>query len=150
MASFNLLLVCTGNTCRSPMAEALARQLLKDKPGVSVSSAGVYAGTGSAASPEAVAAMRERGLDLSAHRSRPLTPQMLAEADQVYTMTGSHRRAVLELVPESELKVQRLDADADVADPMGGTAADYREAAEQILRALRRRLQPEPSATASD
>jgi protein-tyrosine phosphatase len=137
---YRVLLVCTGNTCRSPMAEALARSLLRDRPGLEVASAGVYASDGGAASPEAVAAMRERGLDLSQHRSRLLTAEMVAEADGIYTMTGSHRRAVLQAFPEAELKTQRLLPDVDIADPIGGPASAYEAAARQIEEGLRARF----------
>jgi protein-tyrosine phosphatase len=143
MNDYQVLLVCTGNTCRSPMAEVLAREVLQDRQGVSVASAGVFAGDGNAATPEAVEAMRAMGLDLSPHRSRGLTRQMIDEADQVYTMTASHRRAVLDLVPDAEIKVQRLDPDADIDDPIGGDLETYRATAEQIRAALEKRLKPE-------
>ena len=140
MADYRFLFVCTGNTCRSPMAEALARDLLRDQAGVDVGSAGVFAGDGAAASEQAVDAMGRLGIDLSGHRSRALTPQMIAEADQVYTMTESHRRAVLAQNPEAEIKVQRLDPNGDISDPFGGPLEVYEETAAQIRRALEARL----------
>ena len=142
MSDYKLLLVCTGHTCRSPMAEVMAREVLAGRAGVSVSSAGVSAVDGMPATEEAVEAMRELGLDLSGHRSRSLTREMVAEADQVYTLTASHRRAVLELVPEAEVKVQRLESGGDIADPVGGSLAMYRETAAQIRRGLEARLGP--------
>ncbi|MEM9883773.1 MAG: Sua5/YciO/YrdC/YwlC family protein, partial [Planctomycetota bacterium] len=99
MQKVHWLLVCTGNTCRSPMAEVIARDALRGKPEVHIGSAGVYAGEGQPASPEAVEAVRPLGLDLSAHRSRPLTADLIASADFVFTMTESHRRAVLAQAP---------------------------------------------------
>lgn len=122
------------------MAEVLAQDVLKDKAGVSVSSAGAFAGNGHPASPEAVAAMREMGLDLSGHRSRSLTREMIESVDQIYTMTESHRRAVLDQAPEAEIKVQRLDPKTDISDPIGGNLAIYQETARQIRRALETRL----------
>lgn len=140
MPRFNLLLVCTGNTCRSPMAEALARDVLRDQPGVTVGSAGIYAEVGRPASSEAVGVMRDMGLDLMCHRSRPLTAELIDAADEVYTMTASHRRGVLDLAPHAEGKVRRLDPGGDIEDPIGAERAVYQRTAEQIRRALEARL----------
>ncbi|MEE9405027.1 MAG: low molecular weight protein arginine phosphatase [Algisphaera sp.] len=136
----NILLVCTGNTCRSPMAEVIACDLFKDQPGVVVGSAGVSAGLGGMATVEAVTAMAELGLDLKAHRSRPLTNAMVDEADHVLTMTQSHRAMVVGAIPSAESKTAVLDEDMDVQDPIGGTLEDYRATAEQIKTALMRRF----------
>lgn len=87
-----ILCVCTGNTCRSPMAAALLRQAL-DKRGredILVESAGLAAGFASPATEHAVAVMREIGLDLSGHRSRPLTETLVADAARIVAMTGGH------------------------------------------------------------
>jgi protein-tyrosine phosphatase len=137
---FNLLLVCTGNTCRSPMAEVIARSLVNGQPDVTVGSAGVFASAGAPASAEAVQAMSARGLDLSNHRSRTLTREMLNEADAVYTMTEGHRQAVLAMAPELSGKVQRLLPDKDVEDPIGGPLQAYEVTAERITAGLEQRL----------
>ena len=86
----NLLLVCTGNTCRSPMAEVIARDLLKGEDGAVVRSAGVSAGPGAAATPQAVAAAGELGLDLSTHRSQPLTAQAVRAQVQAQLTRRRH------------------------------------------------------------
>ena len=140
MTRLHLLLVCTGNTCRSPMAEAIARDLLQGRGDVTVGSAGVYAGAGQPASAEAVDAAAALGLDLSRHRSHPLTAELIHRADHIFTMTASHRRAVLDQSPGAADKVHRLDPDLDVADPIGADLATYRTTADQIRAALHKRL----------
>ena len=106
-----ILMVCTGNLCRSPMAEALMRAALSAHGcrGFEVSSAGTWAGAGSPATSEAVAAVRARAGDLSSHRSTPLTREALADADLVVAMTSVHVREVLELVPAARRKLVMLN-----------------------------------------
>ena len=137
---YRILLVCTGNTCRSPMAEVLAKQLFADRPEVEVASAGVYASDGGAASAEAVAVMAKQGMDLSKHRSRLLTAEMVAAADGINTMPATQRRAVVQAFPEAERKTQRLLSEEDIADPIGGPESAYEFTAAQIGRGLKERF----------
>jgi L-threonylcarbamoyladenylate synthase len=146
-----VLFVCTGNTCRSPMAEALLRRLLADRlecrpeelrsRGFLVQSAGLAATMGAAASPDAVAVVRDCGADLSGHQSRRLTLEQLMLADHVFAMTESHRWALAGAdVPELP-EVQLLSPDGDdVPDPIGADPQVYRACAEAILGHLQRRL----------
>jgi protein-tyrosine phosphatase len=142
-----VLFVCTGNTCRSPMAEALCKKLLADrhacKPeelgqrGFLVYSAGLAAMMGMEASPEAVTVVRDLGGDLSGHHSQPLTADLLAQADHLFTMTQSHLRTLLAFCPEGATQPRLLASDgSDIADPIGGEPEVYRECAGQILRCL--------------
>lgn len=118
-----VLCVCTGNTCRSPMAEALL-QREADRLGlpVSVSSAGLAAFSGDPASEHAVSVMAELGVDLSGHRARAVTPCLLEENDCVICMSERHRAALLPFVPAEKLVVPP----GGIPDPFGGDEICYR------------------------
>ncbi len=132
-----IAVVCTGNTCRSPMAEALLREKLAKKLGsedaVRVISAGVAAGAGMGASPQAMEVMGGRGLDLTGHCSRPLDDSVMKVADLVLTMTAGHRAAILAAWPEMHDRIFPLRRDGgDITDPVGMPLEVYERCAEQI------------------
>ncbi|MGB7347023.1 MAG: L-threonylcarbamoyladenylate synthase [Pirellulaceae bacterium] len=141
-----IALVCTGNTCRSPMAETLLREKVRQKFGsedaVRVLSAGVAAGGGSGASPQAVEVMGARGLDLSCHSSQPLSDQIINVADLILTMTRGHQSAILAAWPNLHNRVFTLRQDGgDISDPVGMPVEVYQQCADQIDQELSKWLE---------
>ena len=131
-----LLFVCTGNTCRSAMAEAIARKLIQDDPtqyaNIGVTSAGVMCAGPSAASPNAILAAEQNQCDLTNHVAKQITEPLLEQADYVFVMTRSHKQMLERALPQHRDKIFLLSAYAegnpdatDVLDPYGGNLAIY-------------------------
>jgi glycine hydroxymethyltransferase len=123
-----ILFICTGNICRSPMAEGLMRHALNGTD-IRVLSAGVGAGHGQPPSGHSVRALQEWGIDIGHQRSQPLTAELVDQADLILGMTRNHVDTVLMMYPEAADKVHRLrdfdpqldEYDRDICDPIGGS-----------------------------
>ena len=127
-----ILFVCTGNTCRSPMAQVMAAQILGE--GHTIISSGLAAMPNMPASTHAITVMKERQIDLTSHLSQLVSEALIEEADLILTMTDAHKAA---LIPSAGDKVFTLGEYAvgsaiSICDPFGGSAETYRKCAEEI------------------
>ena len=134
-----ILLVCTGNICRSPLAAALMQRAVQERgvDGIEVSSAGTGAWDGAPASEGAYLVGLEQGLDLSGHRARLLTRDLVEQSDLILTMARHHRARVDELGGEGRVFVLgeyagRAGDAAEVSDPFGGDLEVYRDTCAEL------------------
>lgn len=140
----SVLFVCTGNTCRSPLAEALFRGLTKGRDDIKVASAGTGAYSGQQASKHSVTLARERGVDLSTHRSKAVTIDLIETSTHIFALSRGHLASILDDFPEAEDKVYLVTefvADdglrgRDIMDPFGGDLDDYREVMVHLEKTL--------------
>lgn len=131
MKKTHWLICCTGNTCRSPMAQAVVQQLA-EKRGLplTVESAGFAAFPGDEATPQAQEAAKEAGMDLSAHRARRLTLEMVERADRIFVMSEAQKQMLTDVCPRRARDITVLRVD----DPFGRPVAVYRACLAQFVR----------------
>lgn len=138
----NILFVCTGNTCRSPMAEGLFKKIVKENEDeFEIASGGMNAFEGDKANQNAVYALEEYGVDISSHRAKNVDAATIADADIILTMTGAHKEMLLYLFGgAAEVKthtiMEYIGEDGDIEDPYGGDICVYKKCADKIYNAL--------------
>lgn len=147
----SILFVCTGNSCRSVMAEGLMKKYLKEsgRTDIEIASAGIGAMNGFPPTDETVEVMKEEGIDISGSRSKLITRDMVDKADLVLTMEDMHKKEIIRRAPESASKIHLLkefgsdpkntkNSDNDIEDPIGMPVGIYRECLSQIKKEIER------------
>ena len=150
MSKVKFLFVCTGNTCRSPMAKGIFSKYLAEKlqcevdhlgeMGYKIFSAGVMDMSGSPASPEATAACAAKGIDIKAHRSVTLSKQLVEESDFIFAMAQMHSERITALSPEAADRCVLLAENKEIPDPIGQPQQVFNDCAELIEKAIKKRI----------
>ena len=148
LEKFQVLLVCTGNTCRSPMAEGILKSLMEEQGAqlVSVKSAGTSAIQGIPASFIGVSVMRKHRFNIMSHRSQPVTRKLMDKSDLILVMADNHYQILMEKYPQHKHKIYHLKnygreepvGEPDVFDPIGGDIELYEEVFEDIYQEMTR------------
>lgn len=134
----NILFVCTGNTCRSPMAAALFNKIAVEKElDVRIESAGIFANEGERASANAISVMEEYNIDLSGHCAKNINAQLLEKSDIVLTMTASHKTVLEQYLGNKVYTLcEFAGEDGDIPDPYGAGVEEYKKCAMRLYNVL--------------
>lgn len=138
-----ILFVCTGNTCRSPMAEYFAKKYIEDNnlKDYEFDSAGINARVGQGASSVAIEVMEEIGIDLSGHKAKMLREEDLKENDKIFTMTNNHRKVIQDMYDHDNIYNLKYSIQAcencDILDPYGFGIEKYRETRDEIKHTIK-------------
>ncbi len=139
----NIVFVCTGNTCRSPMAEALMKKLLKDNniDTINVISRGLSAFENSPASENSIKAIKKYNIDLTSHRAKSLSPDELKYYDLILTMSSNHKNIIISAFPDVKDKIFTVyefsfNKNADISDPFGGNIEIYEKCLDEIYKCI--------------
>ncbi len=134
----NILFVCTGNTCRSPMAAALMNKLALDEDlDIRIESAGIFAEEGAPASNEAIIAMKKYDVDLLLHHAQQINSELIEKSDIILTMTDGQKQLFADIAKEKTFTLcEYAGVEGDIEDPFGGDVTEYEEVAEEIYLAL--------------
>ena len=141
-----ILFVCTGNSCRSPMAAGFLREMLKEKKELRIDSRGTIFSSFSGPTPQAIKIMKGYGIDISSHKTKSLSKDLIDEADLILVMERKHREKIQELNPEAKNKTFLLKEfvpdkeNLEIRDPIGLSDEVYKEVAEEIKSALEKVL----------
>ena len=136
----NILLICTGNTCRSAMAEGILKCLAEGRSDIYISSAGISTTDGLQPTANAIHAADEKEADISMHQSRQLSAAMMDSADVVLCMTAYHKEVLYKFYPHYKEKIRML-GEKDIEDPFGGDIDIYRKCASDLMYLLEEYLE---------
>ena len=136
----NILFVCTGNTCRSAMAAAIMDDIAQKRDlDIRIESAGLIAPYGERASDNAIAALKKYDIDLTYHRSKPVTEDLIKQCDLILTMTSSHKQALAKIADGKVFTLSEyVGENGDISDPYGGALTIYEKTSEELYELLNR------------
>ena len=139
----SILIACTANICRSPMAEAMLKRLVSTRPDAEqwhIESAGTWADCGSPSAPLSQLVMKRMGMDISTHQSQPVSSDLIKRFDLILTMEHHHKEGLKSVFKQYSDRIflisEMIGLEEDISDPIGGDLEDYKETARKLARIL--------------